>query len=457
MSAMRYIPNTDRDIAGMLEVIGVKSAEDLFGEVPSCCLLRKPLGIPPPLGEAQLLGRLGELARDNANLREFSSFLGGGTYHHFIPAVVGHLAGRSEFTTSYTPYQPEISQGTLQAIFEYQTFICLLTGLDVSNASMYDGASSAAEAVLMASRIKRTNRVALSRAVHPDYRKTIKTYCAQQAGEIVDLPFDASGRTDLSALRAALSSGPKGGTACALVQSPNFFGIVEPLDEWGRIARENGALFISAFTEPIALGLIKPPGESGADIACGEGQSFGIPPGFGGPHLGILAAKKEYTRNLPGRIVGQGADKEGRRAFVLTLTAREQHIRREKATSNICTNEGLCALTASIYLASLGKRGIHRLAVLNHRRAQYAKRALSRVAGAQVRFSGPTFNEFVLRVKGDPAAIRDRLAGKKILAGIPLGRYHEELGDCLLVTCTEMNSEEEIDELAGALGEVSGP
>jgi glycine dehydrogenase subunit 1 len=459
---MRYIPNTDRDVDGMLRVIGAPSVEALFEQVPRSRRLKGALELPAPLSEKDLLDHLTALGGQNANLRGFVSFLGAGTYHHFIPSVVSALAGRSEFTTSYTPYQPEISQGTLMAMFEYQSYMCMLTGMDVSNASMYDGASSAAEAVLMALRIRKKGKIAVSRAVHPDYREVIATYCGRHASEIVDVPFDGGGCTDLAAVKDSLA-----GAACLLVQSPNFFGILERLGELGAAAKDAGALFIVLFTEPVSYGLLRPPGEFGADIVCGEGQSLGIPPGFGGPHLGILTAKKEHLRNLPGRIVGKGVDKKGRTAFVLTLTAREQHIRRERATSNICTNEGLCALTASIYLSAFGRRGFRELALLNLRRAEYAKKALAGVPGVRLRFPSPTFNEFVVRLNVDPARVVEKLASPRgarpptasgppfagLLAGVPLARYYGDLADCLLLTFTEMNGEAEIDALTGAMRE----
>jgi glycine dehydrogenase subunit 1 len=471
---MRYIPNTDGDVDGMLRSIGAPNVEALFEQVPRSRRMKGPLALPPPMSEKNLLDRLGALAGQNANLRERASFLGAGTYHHFIPSVVSALAGRSEFATSYTPYQPEISQGTLMAMFEYQSYMCMLTGMDVSNASMYDGASSAAEAALMALRIRKRGRILVSRAAHPDYRKVIGTYCGRHASEIVEAPFDGEGRTDLEAVKGALP-----GAACLLVQSPNFLGVIERLGELGAAAKEAGALFVVMFTEPVAYGLLRPPGESGADIVCGEGQSLGIPPGFGGPHLGILTTKKEHLRNLPGRIVGRGVDKQGRSAYVLTLTAREQHIRREKATSNICTNEGLCALTASIFLSALGKRGFRELALLNFRRAEYAKKALAGVPGLSFRFPSPVFNELVVRLSADPEKVVDELASTRdarpasggiaasshsnggpstgLLAGVPLGRYYDDLADCLLLTFTEMNSFSEIDALAGAMRRALSP
>jgi glycine dehydrogenase subunit 1 len=452
---MRYIPNTDGDIAAMLETIGVPDVEALFAQVPRRHLLGRALELPAPLSEKDLLDRLAALGSKNANVRERASFLGAGAYHHFIPAAVSALAGRAEFCTAYTPYQPEISQGTLMGSFEFQSYMCMLTGMDVSNASMYDGASSAAEAALMALRIRKKGSLVLSSAVHPDYRTVIGTYCGRHYSGVIEAPFDAAGRTDLGFVKESLE-----GAACLLVQYPNFLGVIERLGELGAAAKEAGTIFVVLFTEPVAYGILRPPGEFGADIVCGEAQSLGLPPGFGGPHLGVLTTRKEHLRNLPGRIVGMGTDNQGRTAFTLTLTAREQHIRREKATSNICTNEGLCALTAAVYLSSLGKQGFRELALINHRRAEFAKKTLSAIPGVRLGFDAPTFNEFVVRLPADPERVVEELASPRrggFLAGVPLGRYHPGLDDCLLLAFTEMNSETEIDAFARALKEVLIP
>jgi glycine dehydrogenase subunit 1 len=448
---MSYIPNTEADLNAMVEEIGVNSPEDLFSHIPEDIKLKRKLRLPDPLSEMELLTHLEELSSLNSNLHDCISFLGAGAYNHFIPAVVGHLAGRSEFYTSYTPYQPEISQGTLQAIFEYQSYMCMLTGMEVSNASMYDGASSAAEAVLMALRITRKNRILISGTVHPEYRQVIKTYTNIDSTEIVEIPYNDKGVTDPEKLSKALEEAD---AACVVIQSPNFFGIIEELDIYETIIRKNRALFIAAFSEPLAFGLLKPPGDFNADIVCGEGQSLGIPPGFGGPYLGILTVKNRHLRNMPGRIVGKTVDIHGNSSYVLTLTAREQHIRREKSRSNICTNESLCALTAAIYLSCLGKSGVKKIAQLNHSRSEYAKKQLLGIDGVKLMFESPTFNEFVLQTVRDPARIVDELSRKNIYAGVPLKRYYPKLENCLLVTVTEMNSTESIDQLCKSIKEL---
>lgn len=444
---MRYISNTEEDLNSMLKEIGAGSVSELFRDIPAQYILEEGLPLPGPLSELELLNRMEEMSGSNASMQDYASFLGGGVYHHFIPSVVHHLAGRSEFYTSYTPYQPEISQGTLQAIFEYQTLMCMLLSMDVSNASMYDGASSLAEAVLMALRRAKGNRVLLSQTVHPEYREVVHTYCAPQEIEITEIPHTMDGVTDIDKLSEAFDEK----TACVVIQSPNFFGIIEEMERYESIVHQTDSLFIVNFTEPLSFGILKPPGVAGADIACGEGQSFGIPPGFGGPHLGIFTTKAELLRNLPGRIAGKSVDTRGRKAFVLTLTAREQHIRREKSTSNICTNQGLCALTTTVYLSALGKQGIRKLSSMNHKRAEYAKKQLLGVSGVELRFQAPTFNEFVVRTDRNPHEIVEALLHKKIYAGIPLKRFYSELSDCLLITVTEMNSQEQIDNLCTAL------
>jgi glycine dehydrogenase subunit 1 len=447
---MRYIPNTEKDIRNMLQEIGADEIGELFKVVPEEYLLDKALKLPSPLCEVDLLKHMKELSDKNASMTDFSFFLGGGAYNHFIPAAVKHLASRSEFYTSYTPYQPEISQGTLQAMFEFQTLMCGLLGMEVSNASLYDGASAAAEAVLMALRIRKGNRVVVSSTVHPDYRRVIRTYCDNGNDEIVEIPFDERGTTDVNALKQALSNN----ISCVVMQSPNFFGIVEDLSEYERLIHESNALLITTFTEPIAYGILKPPGEFDTDICCGEGQSLGIAPGFGGPHLGILNSKEAYVRNMPGRIVGKTTDQNGEGAFVLTLTAREQHIRREKARSNVCTNQGLCALTATVYLSGLGKSGIRKLSHINHKRAEYAKSRLLKKGQIDLKFGSPTFNEFVVKLEKDPEELLEKLLEEKIVAGLPLGRFYDDLNDSLLVTFTEMNSREDIDKFADHLHEL---
>ncbi len=447
---MSYIPNTDADIEAMLKEIGVQSAEALFEHIPDELRMKGGLDLPEPMTEMELMDHLRELSRANANVDDFISFLGGGVYHHFIPSVVKHLTGRAEFFTSYTPYQPEVSQGTLQAIFEYQTLMCMLTHMDVSNASLYDGATAAAEAVLMSLRTNKRERVVVSRSVHPEYREVIKTYLRSGDRETVEIPYTENGVTDLGALEQIIDDS----VSCVVIQSPNFFGVVEDLAACEQVIHRQGALFVAAFSEPLSFGILQPPGVYSADIVCGEGQSLGMPPGFGGPYLGVLTCRKELLRTMPGRIAGKTVDSEGRTAYVLTLTAREQHIRREKATSNICTNQGLCALTAAVYLASLGKQGFRSLAIMNHERAEYAKRQIMKIDGFSLKFDAPTFNEFVIRTDKDTAQVEEKLVHKMILPGIRLGRYDAGLSDCMLVAVTEMNGQEKIDAFCRALGEV---
>jgi glycine dehydrogenase subunit 1 len=446
---MHYLPHTEEDVRQMLAAIGVGAVEDLFCEVPNDIRLKRPLQLPGPLAESDLLRELQRLAGVNATPAGFSSFLGGGAYHHFIPAVVDHLISRSEFYTAYTPYQPEISQGTLQAIFEYQTLICQLTGLDQANASMYDGASACAEAVLMAARTTRRQRILLSAGLHPEYRQTVATYCRFLGLDLVTVPADASGGTDPGALRQLLDAA----TAAVVIGYPNFFGVVEDLAGLGELTRGAGALLVTATAEPIAFGLVKSPGELGADLAVGEGQSFGIPVSYGGPGVGFFAARKQFVRNMPGRLIGQTVDRHGHRGFVLTLATREQHIRREKATSNICSNQGLCALMVTVYLALLGKAGIREVAAQNLAKAEYAKSRLAALAGVTFPFTGPTFNEFVIETPKPAARVLAALAERQILGGVDLGRYDAQAQRRILICVTEQNRREEIDALALGLGE----
>ncbi len=446
---MRYIPHTEEDVRQMLETIGVGSVEELFETIPEKVRLGRSLEVPRPLSESELLLDFSRLAALNATPATYSSFLGGGAYNHFIPAVVDHLISRSEFYTAYTPYQPEISQGTLQAIFEYQTLICQLTGMDVANASMYDGASACAEGVLMAVRATRRRRILLSRALHPEYRGTVVSYCRYLNLDIVEVPVAADGRTDIEALGSLLD----GESAALVVGYPNYFGIVEDLASLAQRVHGTGALLVAAVQEPVALGLLKSPGELGADIVVGEGQSFGIPPAFGGPYLGFFAARQKDVRSMPGRLVGETVDREGRRGFVLTLSTREQHIRREKATSNICSNEGLCALMATIFLSLLGKKGIRELAEQNFSKAAYARQKIGAVKGFSLPFGAPCFNEFVVESAEPVGEVLRRLENDGILGGIPLGKDYPEMGNRFLVCVTEQNARQEIDALAASLGE----
>lgn len=426
----------------MLSRVGVSTPEKLFESVPATLRSRAELKLAPALDERALLRHFAGFAAENTTVHSGPSFLGAGAYHHFIPAAVDALASRGEFMTAYTPYQAEISQGTLQMIFEFQTLICQLTGLEVANASIYDGASALAEAALMASRVTRRTRICVSAALHPHWREVLRTY-TEGVGLVLDtLPLDASGRTITTDIPAD--------TAAVIVQSPNFLGCIEELDRATASAHRVGALSVAATAEALALALLRSPGELGCDIACGEAQSFGLPLAFGGPYAGFLAAREKFVRQLPGRLIGESVDSSGQRAFVMTLTTREQHIRREKATSNICTNQGLCALRVTIWLALLGKAGIRRLAEINLAQSVYARRAFA-AAGLELPFSASVFNEFVVAVP-DLVAKLGRLAAEGIQAGVPLARYQPEgRGDRLLVCTTEMNTRAEIDALVRGL------
>jgi glycine dehydrogenase subunit 1 len=448
---MPYIPNTDADRREMLEAIGVGSIEELFQMVPPELRLDRDLKLPPALGELDLTAHMKELAGRNTSADQAISFLGGGSYDHFIPAICDFVASRSEFYTSYTPYQAEASQGTLQAMFEYQTLITELTGMDVSNASLYDGASAAGEAVLMALGATRRNRAVISASVHPEYRQVVSTYLANLGVEIVtvDTPEGTTGERDLA-------QQVNDQTACVLVQHPNFFGSLEPVEPIARVAHDAGALLVVVF-DPISLGLLKRPGDYGADIAVAEGQSLGNPVSFGGPYLGIMACSERFVRRMPGRLVGQTVDRRGKRCWVLTLQTREQHIRRQKATSNICTNQGLMALRATVYLAAMGPAGLRSVAELCLQKARYARDKLTTDTPLEVAFDGPTFKEFVVRVPGDRVRqlVDAGLAGG-VLAGVPLGKWYPDLSDCLLVAVTEKRTKTDIDCLAKIAGDLAG-
>ncbi len=440
---MRYHPHTPGDVRQMLDVCGVPSVSDLFRSIPARLRLPRPLDVPAATDEVSLLAEFQRLAARNRT--EHPPFVGAGAYAHHVPPVVDQLLLRGEFFTAYTPYQPEIAQGTLQALFEWQTFVTLLTGLEVSNASMYDGASATAEAVLLATRATGRDKVVVSAALHPEYRKVLATYLASTGDEIVTIPYAEDGRTDLDALDAAVDDR----TAAVVVGYPNFFGVVDALPEAAAIAKRGGALCVSATAEAVALGLLQAPGALGADVAVGTMQSFGNGLNFGGPAPGFLAIREGLLRQMPGRVAGATVDREGRRGFVLTLSTREQHIRREKATSNICTNAGLAALAATIHLALLGKGGLSHLARLNHARGRQLRDAMARV-GVSPRFSGPTFNECAFDV-GDAQAVVDRLAGRGIAAGVPLSRWYPDdprMRGALLSVATELHDPELIELFA---------
>jgi glycine dehydrogenase subunit 1 len=445
---MSYVLNTDADQKAMLGKIGVGSVEELFASIPATLRLQRPLNVPPALSEIELQRHLGELARRDVSAEDAVCFLGGGAYDHFIPAVVDAVASRSEYYTAYTPYQAEASQGSLQAFFEYQTLICQLTGLDVANASLYDGGSGVAEAVLMAAGIapKRT-RVLVAESVHPEYRRTLETYLANLNVKAETLPTP-EGFLDPDDLKRAVDDN----TLCVIAQHPNFFGCLEEVEALSAAAKAKGALFVVSF-DPISLGLLTRPGQYGADIAVAEGQSLGNPLSFGGPYLGILACREEYVRKMPGRLVGQTVDRNGNRCWVLTLQTREQHIRRERATSNICTNQGLMALKATVYLAALGPQGLRETAELCARKAHYAAEAFVKSGAVRLCFKRPFFKEFTLRSLFYPARpLLERLAGEGYLAGLDLGRWYPNRQDCFSVAVTEKRTRKEIDGLAAALG-----
>src|SRR5512138_3978472 len=427
----------------MLDAVGAKSLDDLFRSIPQPLRLARPVDVPPALDEIALFAEFRRLAERNHVAHP--PFAGAGCYPHHVPPVVDQLLLRGEFFTAYTPYQPEISQGTLQALFEWQTFVCLLTGMDVSNASMYDGATATAEAALMATRVTGRKKIVATAALHPEYRKVLATYLRSTHDEIATVPFGPDGRTDLAALAKAVD----GDTACVIAGWPNFLGVVEPLPELAAIAKKAGALTVAVTSEAVALGALQGPGALGADVAVGTLQSFGNPLNFGGPSPGFFATREANVRQMPGRICGATVDKHGRRGFVLTLSTREQHIRREKATSNICTNSGLTALAATIHLALLGKNGLADLARLNHERARLLRDAMKR-AGFEPFFSGPTFNETAFDV-GDAEAALHRLAKKGIVAGAPLARWYPDLPKAkgaLLCVATELHSPELIELFA---------
>ncbi len=442
---MRYIPNTEPQRAEMLRTIGADSVEALLARVPAAARLARPLDLPPPLAEPDLVRHLRELAGRNGHADEYVSFLGAGAYDHYVPSVVSHILGRSEFYTAYTPYQPEASQGTLRAIYEYQTMITELTGMDVANASVYDGGSALAEAALMAHAVTDRSEILVSGAVHPHYRRVLATYASGPRLRVREVPW-GDGATDIEALGRLLTDK----TACLILQYPNFLGCLEDLPLAAEAAHARGALFVVA-VDPIALGLLRPPGAAGADIVVGEGQGLGTALSFGGPYLGLFACRKELVRRLPGRLAGATVDRDGRRGFVLTLQTREQHIRREKATSNICTNVALVALGATVYLALMGKAGLRRVGELSTAKAHYAAEVLGKIDGVQLRFGAPFFKEFVLQLPRSPERVVRALLRKKILAGVPLASLDRRLRDCLLVAVTERRSREEIDAFAGAL------
>jgi len=445
---MRYIPHTEADVAAMLSAIGLRSLDDLVAHVPQELRRQASLDVPSGLGEADATRRLEELATANRVNPALLCFAGAGAYPHFVPSVVDHVIQRSEFATAYTPYQPEVSQGTLHATFEFQTLVASLLGLEVANASLYDGSSATAEAVLMAKRLMpKAERVLIAASLPPQYRQVVRTYLEGLAGlECEEIPFGADGRVDRAALERMLAMAPAG----VVIGYPNFFGVVEDLAAIAQTSRAAGAIPISVTAEALALGILRPPGALGIDVAVAEGQSFGLSLSFGGPYLGLFATRERFVRSMPGRLVGETLDEEGRRGYVLTLATREQHIRRERATSNICTNQGLCALAATVYLALAGRQGLREVADHNARKARYALARLRERAGAELLFSAPFFNEFAVRL---PQARRrhERALKRGVLAGVPLGDSFAEFEDALLLCATEVHSAADVDRLAEAL------
>jgi glycine dehydrogenase subunit 1 len=439
---MHYIPHTKEDVEKMLASIGVKTEDEVFAGIPSSLRRKSPLNLHEPMSEWKIIDKLKEVSSENTPCSEKTVFMGAGSYLHNIPSVVPYLVSRSEFTTAYTPYQPEVSQGTLQAIYEYQTFTANLLGMDIANASMYDGATALAEALLMSLRIKKkTSKVAVSKAVNPYYLKVVEAYFEPTEFELVYIPFDENGKTDISRIENTDD------IAAFAVQSPNFFGIIEENENISKACEDKGCLFVSCFSEPFAFGLYKPAGLYGADIVCGEGQSMGIPQSFGGPGLGMFCAKEKYMRQMPGRLCGQTLDKDGKRGFVLTISTREQHIRREKATSNICSNQGLCALTSAVFMSCLGKTGLKQIAQINFNNASWLKKKLVEL-GFEERFKGSSiFNEFVLKAPDGFEKVWKKLSEKKIVCGLPIDKFYEGFENNYLFCVTEAFSKENMENL----------
>jgi len=437
---MRYLPKSESDREVMLREIGAKSIDDLFATIPAEYRLKRDLNIPRAYAESEIVEFFRQRAAESA--QGYATFLGAGAYSHYRPVVIDSLVSRGEFFTAYTPYQPEIAQGTLQSIFEFQTMICELTGMDVANASMYDGSTGAAEALMMAARVTGRHKSVVATSVHPEYREVITTYARYQGMPVSTVGYLKNGRVDLEALDKAIDNETGG----VLVQSPNFFGTIEDVAAVGEIVHKKGALLIVSIAEAVSLGIVKPPAE--ADIVSMEAQSFGVPLGFGGPYCGVMATREKFVRQIPGRLVGETRDRNGKRGFVLTLSTREQHIRREKATSNICTNQALVALMCSIFMTVYGREGLKELAKQNLAKAHYAAGEFKK-AGATLLFEGaPRFNEFVIQTKADPYAVNDKLLGQRIIGGFPLKKLYPELGNASLWCCTETTTKASIDAAA---------
>lgn len=440
---MRYLPKSPAERQEMLAAIGAESIDELFSSIPERFRLREALKLPGPFSEAEIIEYFKERATENSV--GYTSFLGAGVYNHLRSVVTDAIIQRGEFLTSYTPYQAEITQGTLQAIFEFQTLMCQLTGQEVANASMWDGSTAATEAVLMAERVTGRNRVLVARSLHPEYRDVLKTYAKNSGLQVEELPFSADGMLTQSKLRAAI----KEDVAALVVQSPNFLGVLESVPELASIVHGAGALLVVAITEAVSLGVVRPPAE--ADIVAMEGQSFGLPPSYGGPFVGVIASKDKFVRQMPGRLAGQTTDTEGRRGFVLTLATREQHIRREKATSNICTNQALCALAATVHLTLLGKEGLREMAEQNLAKAQFALAELTKIPGVHRTFNGPFFNEFTIELPRSARIVNGYLLREKIVGPLPLGQNYPELTKNALVCVTEATSREDIERLVAGV------
>ena len=437
---MRYLPKSQSDRETMLREIGAKSIDDLFAAIPAEYRFKGDLDIPRSYAEGEIVDFFRQRAAESA--QGYATFLGAGAYSHYRPLVIDSLISRGEFFTAYTPYQPEIAQGTLQSIFEFQSMICELTGMDVANASMYDGSTGAAEALMMAARITGRSKSAVAATVHPEYREVITTYARYQGMPISTFGYGKDGRVDVEELAMAIDDD----TAGVLIQSPNFFGTIEDVAAVAEIAHDKGALLIISIAEAISLGIVKPPAD--ADIVSMEAQSFGVPLGFGGPYCGVMATRERFVRQMPGRLVGEARDRNGKRGFVLTLATREQHIRREKATSNICTNQGLMALMCGIFMTVYGREGLKELAIQNLAKAHYAAEQFKK-SGATLLFEGaPRFNEFVIETKTDPYAINDKLLGERIIGGFPLKKFYPELNNASLWCCTETTTKASIDTAA---------
>ncbi len=441
---MRYLPKSPADREAMLQTIGVRSIDDLFAPIPAEYRLTRDLNIPRQMAESEIVDWFRQRSRESGE--GYTSFLGAGAYLHYRPVVIDALISRGEFLTAYTPYQAEFAQGTLQAIFEFQSMICELTGMEVANASMYDGSTAAAEAVMMAARLTGRSSVLIARSLHPEYREVMATYATHQGLPMSTVPFTATGRIDLKGLEQSIT--PE--TACVLIQSPNFFGVIEDVDAIAEIAHKHGALLVVSIAEAVSLGIVEPP--RSADIIAMETQSFGVPLGFGGPYCGVIATREKFVRQMPGRLAGQTTDSNGKRGFVLTLATREQHIRREKATSNICTNQALVALMVNIFMTIYGKVGLKELAKQNLAKTEYAAQQFGK--HAKLLFSGsPRFNEFVVETSEDPSAINGRLLGHKITGGLTLKKFFPELGNAALWCCTEMTTRSAIDTAVGLVAD----